>query len=260
MRSPTDISIRIISLVRSVERRENVSRCMAAIQLPFEFIDAVDGRVLTDEDLARKTDAARMVAAIGRPMTRGEIGCSLSHLEACRQLLASDAPATLVLEDDCQPDETLVRFLSAADNLPAGWDVIHLHWWNARTSLLRQHRLTSGIKLLRFVESGWSSGAYLMSRHAAQKILEKNTPVIVPSDHVLHEIEPVGLQVWGTSPLCVRENHDLSLDPRFTTMIDERKAAQAAAYTEPKAKAPIHRVLLDELRWLKRRLDPKWII
>jgi glycosyl transferase family 25 len=39
----------VISLRRATERREHISKQMQEQNIPFEFIDAVDGRTLTEE-------------------------------------------------------------------------------------------------------------------------------------------------------------------------------------------------------------------
>ena len=81
------VPIWVISLSRSVERRANVSACMQMAGLEFEFFDAIDGKRLTSAELNRHYDEARSILEIGRPMSLGEIGCSLSHRVLYEKLL-----------------------------------------------------------------------------------------------------------------------------------------------------------------------------
>lgn len=65
-----------------------------------EWVEAVNGRELSQADTDRLFDARRFVCRYNRLPYPGEIGCALSHRECYRRLVESDNDIALVLEDD----------------------------------------------------------------------------------------------------------------------------------------------------------------
>ncbi len=90
----------IIHLARAEGRRAHVEALRAALPMPAEIVDAVDGALLSEAE-----KAAVYHPKLHRPrypfaLSSSEIGCFLSHRKAWRALLDSDLDAALVLEDD----------------------------------------------------------------------------------------------------------------------------------------------------------------
>jgi len=255
------VPIWVISLPRSVERRANVSACMQAAGLDFEFFDAFDGRSLSAPQLSSLYDEKKAILNVGRPLSFGEIGCSLSHLALYEKLLASDAPYALIMEDDIEFSKDILQVLSRTALFPENWDVVHLSWEHGQTSLLNRIRLTSRYKMVRFIFHSWGSYAYLVGRRAAARMLEAGRPVIVPPDHLPQGLKSAGLAIFGIDPVCVMLNQELAFDPKFNTLAADRFKLQDAAGQRSITAMTLKKVSwLAKLRLLKRRLDPKWII
>lgn len=84
----------IINLPRSTKRRARMTQELARHNIPFHWLDAVDGR----EDPAARSNA--LTTPLGRWfMTPGMIGCFLSHRK-CWQLCVETGKPLLVFEDD----------------------------------------------------------------------------------------------------------------------------------------------------------------
>jgi glycosyl transferase family 25 len=96
----------VINLKRSPERRRYITAHLHELGLPFELIEAVDGRNLTPEDLAAVYGAERAITCIRRELAPGEVGCCLSHLKLYRRMVDENIDEALILEDDVmiQPD------------------------------------------------------------------------------------------------------------------------------------------------------------
>lgn len=90
----------IVSLPKDRERREYLERQLTALGMPFSVFDAVHGKSLSPEELAANYDADKAVRLFNREMSRGEIGCALSHVGIYRQMVEQDIPHALILEDD----------------------------------------------------------------------------------------------------------------------------------------------------------------
>jgi GR25 family glycosyltransferase involved in LPS biosynthesis len=87
----------MIHLQRAKEREPLIRALKAAIGGDMTVMSAVDGREAVE---AGHPTACALEG--GKVRTAGEVGCLLSHVEAARQALASDAAALVLFEDDCQ--------------------------------------------------------------------------------------------------------------------------------------------------------------
>lgn len=93
--------VTVINLPRHGARRANVTRELRSRNVPFTFLDAVDGSNLTmiNQD-PNGLSLSRNATFLGRWfMTPGMIGCFLSHRKCWTQCVKSGEPL-LVLEDD----------------------------------------------------------------------------------------------------------------------------------------------------------------
>jgi hypothetical protein len=59
-----------------------------------------------------------------KPLRNGEKGCYASHIGAWQQLLASDAPALVVLEDDVRLTPQFAEVIEAIAALTEPWDMV----------------------------------------------------------------------------------------------------------------------------------------
>ena len=120
-------------------------------------ISAYDGR---DDDLS---DILKGRYPDG--MSSGEVGCTTSHLKALKEFLKTDAPCALILEDDCDISTAThwnFKWRQFQSKLPYDYDVIQLAVINPMSVYIQLHR--------RFVND-FSTAAYMITRHHAQKLV-----------------------------------------------------------------------------------------
>lgn len=100
-------------------------------------------------------------------MTSGEIGCTTSHLKAIKHWYeTTDSPYAIFMEDDV--DFQLVRFwnfawVDFASRIPYDWDVVQLAIICTGDLHIKLHK--------RFVND-FSTAAYMITRHHAEKLLK----------------------------------------------------------------------------------------
>lgn len=100
-------------------------------------------------------------------MTTGEIGCTTSHLKAINHwYTTSDTPYAIIMEDDV--DLQTVRFwdftwADFSSKVPYDWDVIQLAIICTGDLHIKLHK--------RFVND-FSTAAYMITRHHAEKLLK----------------------------------------------------------------------------------------
>ena len=92
----------IINLKTSTDRKQYIEHLLSPYQdfIDVHFVEAVDGRALSDEQLNEMWNQKETYKTYGRCMKGGEIGCSLSHRKCYEEILKNGDDAALILEDD----------------------------------------------------------------------------------------------------------------------------------------------------------------
>ena len=103
------IPVFVISLSDS-ERRGKILNRLNRLCIPFEFVDAVDGRVGLAPEHEREIDRVR-ARRNGMLMTDAEFACALSHVKVCQKIVQDNIDRALVLEDDAIPTNDLPIYL-----------------------------------------------------------------------------------------------------------------------------------------------------
>ena len=89
----------VINLRRATTRKSLMVKQGRALGITLDFIQAVDGLDITDEDRALVDNFQRQKFT-RYVLTDGEIGCWLSHRKAMQALLDSGDDMAAILEDD----------------------------------------------------------------------------------------------------------------------------------------------------------------
>ena len=197
--NPAPCPIFVINLPGSTARLEDAARQFASAGLAFERIEAVDGRKLPAEELARLAPDNR--GAFYHSLTPGEIGCYLSHLKALRTIVERGVPAAVVFEDDfvLRPGfgACLRELLAMGDSLP---DVVKLHGTRRRGHAIRT--LRCGAELVRSSDPPICAVATLWTRDAAIRMIASSECLRRPFDVALKHWWDLGLDVqWVSAPV-----------------------------------------------------------
>lgn len=187
------LAVYLINLDGSDERLSAASSQLQQHGITFERISAVDGRKLTPAHLQELYNQPRAIAYMGRDLGAGEIGCYLSHIQALKTFLSSDADCALVLEDDCHIPTDCRGALSEATtwlkhNGHADWQAINISN-NKLKIATRLRTLTSrdgnASSLYKAYYFPMLATAILWSRSGAQELLAKGQDIFCPYDNFL---------------------------------------------------------------------------
>lgn len=164
----------IINLKSSTDRKEYMEQIMDSISAVFDytFIEAVNGKDMSDEEVSFEFDQTRAMKMYGRELRRGEIGCTLSHKRCAKMLLDSDEPYALFLEDDLiwREEEKLPSLVDSLDKvLRTEKPTIVLlsgdYWYTRLSPLTGQFKIAS-------VRDAVCTQSYVINRAAAQRLLD----------------------------------------------------------------------------------------
>lgn len=120
------MNIIVISLERAKERREAIKSQLASLKLDAIIMDAIDGQNLSDEQKNKKLhlEGGYRYGELFKP---GEIGCTMSHINALKIAKENQWSYVIVLEDDivlAEDFQKRIKFLFKI--LPSDWEHIYL--------------------------------------------------------------------------------------------------------------------------------------
>ncbi len=209
----------VINLSQDTERKAFMESQLTRYKIPFTVLTAVDGRTFAFND---EYDEQRAIKEHGRPLSAPEKGCALSHRRALQAFLDSGKPYGLIMEDDVVLHNTFVPALEYTLGAssewsyvqfnygPVGMQGIYLWWFLLRKSKPALHKLPllilKGIaanilsllwgvrnivciwiekqRLARLMRDQYLAGCYLVTREAAQALINLNTPLTYTADRV----------------------------------------------------------------------------
>ena len=147
-----------INLDGEPERKESIENQFKYWEIEnYTRVSAYDGR---EDDLS---DILK--GRYPQMMSSGEVGCTTSHLKALKMFLETGEPCALIVEDDVDID--IARYWNFTwkefySKIPYDWDVVQLAIICTGNLYVKLHR--------RFVND-FSTAAYLITRHHAQKLV-----------------------------------------------------------------------------------------
>lgn len=178
----------VISLQRARQRREHIAGELGRLRMGFEFFDAVDGAALSEDEVRSVYDDARARHTFWGPLSRGEIGCALSHIGVWKTIVAEQVRHALVLEDDALLDAATPEILAALPRLMNPNDVVVLVNTNENTFFFRQAALPAGRRLVYVNQPFYTATGYVITPGAAARLIARALPLRVPIDFWYHDI------------------------------------------------------------------------
>lgn len=217
------IPVFVISLLRSHDRRSAIEKQMAHLGLSFTFWDAVDGKQLSDADLAN-VDINLAEQLCGHSLSLGEVGCALSHIKLYEMMVSKEIEKAIILEDDIYLHMHFKSIVDAALEKMTS-DIIFIHHgkakrWPWARQLAEGYRLSRYLRPSRKSSRGIiSTAGYILTLAGACKLLKCAYPVRMPSDYLTGRLQLNKLNASGIEPCCL----DVGL---FDTTIDDRNYGQ----------------------------------
>lgn len=171
----SDIDVYIINLKRNPERLQNFQINYDKTDLhpvKFKVIEAIDGKnidvraVTTEKAFKELSDAERKGFRTKHyQITRGAVGCYLSHLNTYKEILNSDKEYGLIFEDDVKfnTNEVLQELQNRVRTIKSDWDIMLLGCVCYICNSFKDYYDAQKFILLH---------AYLIKKESAKKILD----------------------------------------------------------------------------------------
>ncbi len=193
-----------INLARDAKRRHKIEAELARQGLKGTRFEAVWWADLDAAEQDRLYSGALNARQYHVALVNGEKGCYASHLRLWQQLLASDAPAMVVLEDDVVLKDGFAALLEAIGQSPQPWpwDMVKLIG-RERDTFRGRSRLGQGAELVDYRRVPSLTAGYVISRQGAHKLCQSRQPFGRPIDVDLRYWWENDLRVLGMAPAAL---------------------------------------------------------
>ncbi|KAG9337839.1 hypothetical protein JZ751_027490 [Albula glossodonta] len=216
----------MINLQRRPDRRERMLRTLYEQEIACKVTAAVDGNAMNVSqihDMGIHMLPGYSDPYHGRPLTKGELGCFLSHYNIWKEIVERGLKASLVIEDDLRFEvffkRRLQNLMKELKSEGLDWDLIYI----GRKRMQVDHPEKAVPNIHNLVEadySYWTLG-YMMSLQGAQKLLKAEPlkrmlpvdeflPVMFdkhPVSDYMEQFETRDLKAFSAEPLLVFPTH-----------------------------------------------------
>ncbi|XP_043940389.1 procollagen galactosyltransferase 1 isoform X2 [Protopterus annectens] len=216
----------MINLKRRTDRRERMLQTFYQQEIACKIVDAVDGRALNSSQI--EAMGIDMLPGYedpyhGRPVTRGELGCFLSHYIIWKEIVDRGLKKSVVFEDDLRFEiffkRRLMSLIHEVEEEQLDWDLIYI----GRKRMQLEHPEKAVPDVRNLVEadySYWTLG-YVISLQGAQKLLDVQPlskilpvdeflPIMFnkhPKSEYMKYFENRNLKAFSAEPLLVYPTH-----------------------------------------------------
>jgi len=205
----------LINLDKDAERLAFFKANFDRLGISFERTSAVDGRLFSEEDYKNfmKDRPRNYNRTQTKNWLRGQMGCFLSHYNVWKKIAEGNEEFCAVFEDDIHVSDDLAKILNDSSWVPENIDIIRLETSTNRIRLTAHPLLNHMNRNLYGVKStSWCAGAYIISRKAAQRLVDLPAIYHEPADVILyHFTESViakNLNILQFNPaLCTQDKH-----------------------------------------------------
>jgi glycosyl transferase, family 25 len=225
----------ILHLERATSRAATVQSLRASLAIESEVLAAVDGALLTQQEVDQVYARRRFQPVYPFPLTRTEVGVFLSHRLAWRRIVDDALDFAFIFEDDAQIEPAafaaLVEFVTL--ERPA-WDYVLLPAQPIRNGTPVASR--GGFMLMRPDAPPLRAIAQIVSLAAAKRLLNRTAPFDRPIDTLMQMTWVTDQPVLVAAPSSVR---DVSRETGGSTV--QRKSMSLVERLRHEAMRPIYR-------------------
>ena len=197
----------IIHLKRAKNRKPYVDNIISKLNMTSEIIDAVDGKLLTDNNISNHYSKIPIYCpSYPFKVNKGEVGCFLSFRKAWQKIVDQKLSAGLVFEDDVSLDlDTFNQSLTSALKWIDEYGYIQ---FQVRDIPKKSKSIKSfeGVHLLQPMPTLLRCSAQLVSYSTAKKLLEITKKFDRPVDGLLQLNWNTKININTISPSGVIDN------------------------------------------------------
>jgi glycosyl transferase family 25 len=209
----------VLSLKESVERRNYISQHLTGLNFDFKIVDAVNGNNLSAEERQFFYCPEAAFKLLGRQLSPGEIGCSLSHLKLYEKMIEEQIEEVIILEDDAEIIIDFIEIMNSKTCFPSDWELILFQHSNNDSTYIshwNKKRIYNKYNFVKFVAVPWGTVAYMIKKSAAKKLIPHGYPIRMPADELTGGRIKTDVILYGIDPPCIIQS-DI-VDKKYPTI------------------------------------------
>lgn len=201
----------VVNLATDTKRRASMQQRLAERGIQATFFEAVDGRVMSQAELESHVNREKAALEYG-PLSRGEIGTSLSHIYIYKDMVAKNIPYAIILEDDvCLSNDFADLLTTESGNGLATLFTPDQAVMVQLTHVRRGYKAgakrlgNTGREVVKPYGGVWLTGGYFITQAAAKNLAQNLYPVWAVADF-WNRFEELGLlKLWALNPNALWE-------------------------------------------------------
>ncbi|XP_044517284.1 inactive glycosyltransferase 25 family member 3 [Gracilinanus agilis] len=215
----------VISLARRPERRQRMLSSLWEMEIAGQVLEAVDGSALNSSTI--KSLGVDLLPGYydpysGRTLTKGEVGCFLSHYSIWEEMVTRGLERVVVFEDDVRFEagfrRRLERLMEEVAQEQLQWDLIYL---GRKQVTWEEEPAVEGVRHLVVANYSYWTLAYALSLSGAGKLLaaqplgkmlpvDEFLPIMYdrhPNEDYKEHFSPRDLRAFAVRPLLAFPTH-----------------------------------------------------
>jgi glycosyl transferase family 25 len=243
------IPVFVISLKDATTRRQSIVDQMQKLSIPFDFIDAVDGRGF-DMDTHAAYNKRKRLAFFRQDMTGGELGCLLSHRSIFQKMVDENIERALILEDDAILYDDFYPAFKKLLEAKTPYELARFLYTEKVAKLTQRtvEQIDDTYKLNRLMTTPGGAHAYIITQSGAKKLLKHTARNWLPIDTLIGHCWQTGINAFIVQPGLVAQNLE------FESAIGEKRFEKKADRSGlSKTSFPITRALFKLYETIMKR-------
>lgn len=218
------LSVFVISLKRSQERRDSIAAQLAAEDISFSFFDAIDGDDASNPLFKKYDYKKRLWLTSGKMPSKGELGCYASHYSLWQKCVELNQPI-LVIEDDATICPNAGHIFTLIQQKIAEYGFLRLE--DVGRSTTQKIEKTEKYTISHISDNFWGTRAYAIAPWAAKKLLAGSERWCIPVDNYIGANFMHGMESYHLAPDFAEDTN------QFGTTIQMADGNKTPLYRKP---------------------------
>jgi len=216
------IPIVVINLKKDVDKKNHIKQQLSDLNLEFNFFEAIYGEGLSDKELSAIYNPKLSIDKGMGVLSKGEVGCALSHFGVYQKIIDEDIDEMIVLEDDAVIGQDFVESMGIVEHLPKNWELFLLGY-SAQAGAkdatvcnldvdLKNNPTSFNVSVLLKMVGGTGTHGYVINKRGAERLLSYMSLLHLPIDFYTGNHRKTGNQsmnnVYLIHPRVVDINHN----------------------------------------------------
>ena len=200
-----------INLKRRPDRKKHVEEQLNKYTTKYTRFEAYDGKKLNlnyvDENIIHKDnlkDALSDKKTFGITITKGAIGCAMSHHSIWEKIANSNYEKVLIVEDDIEINDNIYNFNSIYNEVPKDWDILYI----GSGQYKKDEKITNSISKL---DHAFGLFGYIINSRSARKLLNNTFPLKQQIDSSIYKSNK-NIKAYIVEPVMIIPRRDLKTD------------------------------------------------